>query len=336
MLFDPYMDSAQVVKRQLLTLGLRLYSDAPLASGIMTLQTAFMPQASTIRRPCMTDSSPFPVSTSFYPARYDRLGFSDAPKHQGDMAQVFKPVLNGTAHADDGRSECTGIFVDDGHRVYDRDLDSQTVTLSEDRAGRYNAALCKLLRKYPPGAQVLRRELAGVVDKLQFVAPLIVGGQNMLAPAYAAWDAFVNPLGAAGWYAAPYTGFGRAYQKAYTRVFPDQGDAGHYGGGSPRKSLGQWLWTYGWPHRVISAAGGWYTSKVAMHLYFTPHSLGPHASAPPDHDESTLPKARSFQAAMHELAVAMGGISEARRTDVQPPPHTPADRVKRLSHYYSS
>ncbi|KAK3251806.1 hypothetical protein CYMTET_38860 [Cymbomonas tetramitiformis] len=122
MLFDPYMDSAQVVKRQLLTLGLRLYSDAPLASGIMTLQTAFMPQASTIRRPCMTDSSPFPVSTSFYPARYDRLGFSDAPKHQGDMAQVFKPVLNGTAHADDGRSECTGIFVDDGHRVYDRDL----------------------------------------------------------------------------------------------------------------------------------------------------------------------------------------------------------------------
>ncbi|KAK3251817.1 hypothetical protein CYMTET_38870 [Cymbomonas tetramitiformis] len=77
--------------------------------------------------------------------------------------------------------------------------------------------------------------------------------------------------GAAGWYAAPYTGFGRAYQKAFTRVFPDQGDAGHYGGGSPRKSLGQWLWTYGWPHRVISAAGGWYTSKVAMHLYFTPH-----------------------------------------------------------------
>ncbi|KAK3251814.1 hypothetical protein CYMTET_38867 [Cymbomonas tetramitiformis] len=256
----------------------------------------------------------FPVSTSFYPARYDRLGFSDAPKRQGDMAQVFKPVLNGTVHADDGRSECTGIFVDDGHRVYDRDLG-----IAE--SGRYNAALCKLLRTYPPGAQVLRRELAGVVDKLQFVAPLIVGGQNMLAPAYAAWDAFVNPLEAAGWYAAPYTGFGRAYQKAFTRAFPDQGDAGHYGGGSPRKSLGQWLWTYGWPHRVISAAGG---------------CLGPHASAPPDHDESTLPKARSFQAAMHELAVAMGGISEARRTDVQPPPHTPADRVKRLSHYYSS
>ncbi|KAK3251815.1 hypothetical protein CYMTET_38868 [Cymbomonas tetramitiformis] len=64
----------------------------------------------------------FPVSTSFYPARYDRLGFSDAPKHQGGMARVFKPVLNGTAHADDGRSECTGIFVDDGHRVYDCDL----------------------------------------------------------------------------------------------------------------------------------------------------------------------------------------------------------------------
>ncbi|KAK3251809.1 hypothetical protein CYMTET_38863 [Cymbomonas tetramitiformis] len=72
--------------------------------------------------------------------------------------------------------------------------DSQTVTLSEDQDGRYNAALCKLLRKYPPGAQVLRRELAGVVDKLQFVAPHIVGGQNMLAPAYAARDAFVNPL----------------------------------------------------------------------------------------------------------------------------------------------
>ncbi|KAK3251808.1 hypothetical protein CYMTET_38862 [Cymbomonas tetramitiformis] len=73
--------------------------------------------------------------------------------------------------------------------------------------------------------------------------------------------------------------------------------------------------------------------KAAVHL---PGSLGPHASAPPDHDESTLPKARSFQAAMHEMAVAMGGISEARRTNVQPPPHTPADRVKRLSHCYSS
>ncbi|KAK3251810.1 hypothetical protein CYMTET_38863 [Cymbomonas tetramitiformis] len=161
-------------------------------SGTIMLPSMGTP---TIRRMTLSGrQTEFPVSTSFYPARYDRLGFSDAPKHQGDMAQVFKRVLNGTAHADDGRSECTGIFVDDGHRVYDCDLDSQTVTLSEDQDGRYNAALCKLLRKYPPGAQVLRRELAGVVDKLQFVAPHIVGGQNMLAPAYAARDAFVNPL----------------------------------------------------------------------------------------------------------------------------------------------
>ncbi|KAK3285577.1 hypothetical protein CYMTET_6827 [Cymbomonas tetramitiformis] len=166
------------------------------------------------------------------------FGFFDAPKHQADMAQVFKRVLNGTVHTD-GRSACTGIFVDDGHSIYDsadlgkaesdrrafaeidqlallgvqaserktflpalakeyvgREIhsDSQTVTLSRSRAEKYSAAVRELLRKYPPGSQIPRRELASVVGKLQFVAPLIVGGQNMLAPVYADRDAFVNPL----------------------------------------------------------------------------------------------------------------------------------------------
>ncbi|KAK3281431.1 hypothetical protein CYMTET_10781 [Cymbomonas tetramitiformis] len=178
-----------------------------------------------------------PLSKDFYRARFDMFGFSDAPKHQAEMAQVFKRVLNGTVHAD-GRSECTGIFVDDGHSVYDRQLgkvesdrrafveidqlaalgvqasaqktflpasvkeyvgreihsESQTVTLSKARAEKYGAAVGDLLQKYPPGVQVPRRELAGVIGKLQFVAPLIVGGQNMLSPLYEARDAFVNPL----------------------------------------------------------------------------------------------------------------------------------------------
>ncbi|KAK3248235.1 hypothetical protein CYMTET_42296 [Cymbomonas tetramitiformis] len=35
-----------------------------------------------------------------------------------------------------------------------------------------------------------------------------------------------------------------------------------YSSGSARKSLGQWLWTWGWSHCMIVDVGGWYTPKV--------------------------------------------------------------------------
>ena len=82
---------------------------------------------------------------------------------------------------------------------------------------------------------------------------------------------FAAPKGNAGWYAGPYTGHGRAFKQAYARAFPGARDVGRYSSGSARKSLGQWLWTWGWSHRMISDVGGWYTPKVAMDSYFTTH-----------------------------------------------------------------
>ncbi|KAK3278614.1 hypothetical protein CYMTET_13454 [Cymbomonas tetramitiformis] len=69
-----------------------------------------------------------PVSKEFYRAHYDMFGFCDAPKHQAEMARVFKRMLNGTVHMD-GKSQCSGIFVDDGHSVADSDLSLAEATV---------------------------------------------------------------------------------------------------------------------------------------------------------------------------------------------------------------
>ncbi|KAK3239144.1 hypothetical protein CYMTET_50906 [Cymbomonas tetramitiformis] len=82
---------------------------------------------------------------------------------------------------------------------------------------------------------------------------------------------FSAPNGATGWHYTPYRGHGRAFKRAYARAFPEAADGHLYGSGSARKSLGQWLWTWGWSHRMISDVGGWYTPKVAMDLYFATH-----------------------------------------------------------------
>eukprot|EP00854_Cymbomonas_tetramitiformis_P011379 gene11379-biopygen11679 len=82
---------------------------------------------------------------------------------------------------------------------------------------------------------------------------------------------FSAPKGATAWYNTPHRGHGRAFKRAYTGAFPEVTDGHLYGSGSARKSLGQWLWTWGWSHRVISDVGGWYTPKVAMDLYFSTH-----------------------------------------------------------------
>ncbi|KAK3234403.1 hypothetical protein CYMTET_55345 [Cymbomonas tetramitiformis] len=63
---------------------------------------------------------------------------------------------------------------------------------------------------------------------------------------------FAAPKGASGWYPGPYMGHGGAFVRAYGRAYPTARDGHLYGGGSARKSLGQWLWTYGWASRMIS------------------------------------------------------------------------------------
>ncbi|KAK3254745.1 hypothetical protein CYMTET_36054 [Cymbomonas tetramitiformis] len=55
------------------------------------------------------------------------------------------------------------------------------------------SAANKLLSDYPEGTPVPRQELAAVVGKFQFLAPLVKGGQNMLAPIYRARDHFTDP-----------------------------------------------------------------------------------------------------------------------------------------------
>ncbi|KAK3252520.1 hypothetical protein CYMTET_38183 [Cymbomonas tetramitiformis] len=69
----------------------------------------------------------------------------------------------------------------------------QLVTTSSSRAEKYAGAVASLLDTYPEGTPVPRRQLAEVVGKLQFVAPLIIGGQNMLAPVYQSRDQFFDP-----------------------------------------------------------------------------------------------------------------------------------------------
>ncbi|KAK3248236.1 hypothetical protein CYMTET_42297 [Cymbomonas tetramitiformis] len=177
-----------------------------------------------------------PVSREFYRAKFDMFGFCDAPKHQAEMATVFKRMLNGTVHRD-GRSMCAGIFVDDGHSVADselslleatrrtqgeieqlenigvrvsahksqwpakvkdyigREIDSvrQLVRASEARVRKYVTRAEGMLARWPVGTPVPRRELAAVVGKFQFLAPLIPGGQNMLTPLYRARDQFTDP-----------------------------------------------------------------------------------------------------------------------------------------------
>ncbi|KAK3278372.1 hypothetical protein CYMTET_13686 [Cymbomonas tetramitiformis] len=197
-----------------------------------------------------------PVSKAFYRARYDMFGFTDAPKHQAEVAQVFKRMLNNTVYAD-GRSECTGVFVDDGHTVHDEELGVEEATsrveaahaqlakagirvsekktqwpsqvkdyvgreihsvpqhvgAARPRVEKYVAAANKLLSDYPEGTPVPRQELAAVVGKFQFLAPLVKGGQNMLAPIYRARDDFTDP-GARDWSAKAQWGTdgGIAYQ----------------------------------------------------------------------------------------------------------------------------
>ncbi|KAK3245972.1 hypothetical protein CYMTET_44476 [Cymbomonas tetramitiformis] len=134
-----------------------------------------------------------PVSKDFYRARYDMFGFCDAPKHQAEMARVFKRMFDGTVHLN-VKSQCSGIFVDNGHSVAYSDLSLEEATARTQAEIAQLEAAEASEQQYPLGTPVPRRELAAVVGKFQFLAPLIRGGQNILTPLYRARDRFTDPV----------------------------------------------------------------------------------------------------------------------------------------------
>ena len=67
----------------------------------------------------------------------------------------------------------------------------------------------------------------------------------------------------------PYTNFGPAFKKAVGLAQPDLSPA-EYSGGSPRKSMAQWLYNANIPRHVIADIGGWkLTHRDAMDGYHT-------------------------------------------------------------------
>eukprot|EP00854_Cymbomonas_tetramitiformis_P012198 gene12198-biopygen12549 len=70
----------------------------------------------------------------------------------------------------------------------------QWVTASQARIAKHTGTADALLGSVRPGKVVSRRDLASVVGKYQFLAPLVKGVQNMLVPAYRARDRFTAPV----------------------------------------------------------------------------------------------------------------------------------------------
>ena len=80
---------------------------------------------------------------------------------------------------------------------------------------------------------------------------------------------------AAGWYregrfhTGPYTASSKMIQRAYKMAFPGSTDEALYGGGTPRKSLAEFLWAAGFQKRIIRDLGGWAVPKQeAVDMYF--------------------------------------------------------------------
>lgn len=76
------------------------------------------------------------------------------------------------------------------------------------------------------------------------------------------------PIGATGFRDTPYGNHGSAFVNAYKAAFPNADDSKRFGSGSARKAMAQWLWSAGWAKRVIADAGGWFSKKSAVDLYF--------------------------------------------------------------------
>jgi hypothetical protein len=83
------------------------------------------------------------------------------------------------------------------------------------------------------------------------------------------------PLCAAGAFAPEHTFWGGDYtahcnmvRRAYKKAFPLAVDAMGFGGGSPRKSLAEWLWSVDTYRRVIADVGGWSVRTDAVDMYF--------------------------------------------------------------------
>ena len=61
-------------------------------------------------------------------------------------------------------------------------------------------------------------------------------------------------------YDTPYGNFGPAFKSAIARVFPEM-DVSRFSGGTPRKSMAQWLYDAKVPRHVIADIGGWTLSQ---------------------------------------------------------------------------
>ncbi|KAK3276881.1 hypothetical protein CYMTET_15075 [Cymbomonas tetramitiformis] len=140
------------------------------------------------------------------------FGFCDAPNHQAEMAQVFKRMLDGTVHLD-GKSQCTGIFVHDGHSVADSDLSLTEVTArTQAEIAQLEAAGIRVsvhTTQWPSTVKdFIGREIDSVSQKIgasearvqKYVAlakaleqqhPL--GTSKILTPLYRARDHFTDP-----------------------------------------------------------------------------------------------------------------------------------------------
>eukprot|EP00238_Polyblepharides_amylifera_P000975 CAMPEP_0196572842 /NCGR_PEP_ID=MMETSP1081-20130531/2821_1 /TAXON_ID=36882 /ORGANISM="Pyramimonas amylifera, Strain CCMP720" /LENGTH=355 /DNA_ID=CAMNT_0041890303 /DNA_START=887 /DNA_END=1954 /DNA_ORIENTATION=- len=76
------------------------------------------------------------------------------------------------------------------------------------------------------------------------------------------------PIGKSAFRLTRYTAQGASFRKAFERVFPNDPFAQYVSGGSPRKSLAQWLWDNGQERRLIADVGGWFTGQDAVDSYF--------------------------------------------------------------------
>jgi len=76
------------------------------------------------------------------------------------------------------------------------------------------------------------------------------------------------PIGKTGFRTTKYTAQGKAISTAFARTFPGHPLIPFVSGGTPRKSLAQWLWDAGHERRLIADIGGWATTHDAVDGYF--------------------------------------------------------------------
>jgi hypothetical protein len=116
-----------------------------------------------------------------------------------------------------------------------------------------------------------RRERVCFIPSVVLGVPVVSLLEGYLACSGPPSGAFLlqAPSGRCGHRSTPYGGHCRAFRAAYTRALPaGVVPSSRVGGGTPRKSLSQWLWDAGYAKRVIADVGGWRTREDAVDGYF--------------------------------------------------------------------